>query len=232
MSSSDTHQPTVLGIETSEEFASVSICRGNIEWYGATFFLPRVHAMVVAPLIERAMKQAALNWKDIDAVAVGRGPGSYTGLRISTSIAKGICLAQSIPLVSVSTMENLAYQVFNHCSNAEWALVSLDARRSEVYAAILDRKGEFQMETKAFVLGDFDILSLVNDKSIVLAGSGSAKMMEFYHSSATWTFLKTIFPEAGTLARLAATKVENGEFEDIVNFEPDYLKPVYILPAR
>lgn len=228
MHSSKSASKTILSFETSAEFASVSLQRDTFELYGATFFLPMVHANVIAPLIEKAIGFTGLNWSGIDAIAIGKGPGSYTGLRIATSVAKGICMATNIPLISVSTLENIANQAFQVETECELALVSIDARRNEIFAAIYDRNLNAVLKPRAMVLGEIDVEHLVFGKSVVFAGSGTSKTLNYFNSNFDFCSLTGIFPTAQSLGQLALKKLNQSDFEDLTLFEPDYLKPVYI----
>ncbi|HRH35659.1 MAG TPA: tRNA (adenosine(37)-N6)-threonylcarbamoyltransferase complex dimerization subunit type 1 TsaB [Catalimonadaceae bacterium] len=228
MPSYNSESCVILSIETSAEFASVSIQRDGFELYGATFYLPQVHANVVAPLIEKSLIFSGLNWSQISAVAIGKGPGSYTGLRIATSVAKGICLARNLPLLSVSSLENIAFQVFMENTEADLALVSLDARRDEIYVALYDRELHPVLNSKAIVLGEIDFEKLTTGKKVVLAGSGSDKTFNFYSGISNWKICPHIYSGAKTVGQLALERAKRQDYEDVILFEPDYLKPVFI----
>lgn len=218
----------VLSLETSTEYCSVSLFQNGKELYGAIFFLHQTHSRSLAVLAEKAIRIAGVSWSELSAVAIGKGPGSYTGLRIATSLAKGICLAQNIPLISVSTLRNLAFQAFESQPNAELALVSIDARRMEVYMAIFDQSGNAFIQPIAQVLGMLDLDELLRDKNIVLTGDGSQKVLNFYQNPVSWRLIPGIFPDSKTLGILAYQAMDNKQFEEISSYEPEYVKPVYI----
>ncbi len=222
----------ILAIETSGSYCSVSISDEKTEWYGATFFLPQIHAKALAPLIEKAMLLSEKSWDEIDAVAVGSGPGSYTGLRIAVSMAKGICFGQSKPLIAVGTMENLAVQGFEKYPQTERILVALEARRDEVYAAILDRQLNFIMPTQAIVLGDFHPEPLLDHFNVLLLGDGTPKTSAFFGNPTAWKQDLEIFPDARSVAKVALRKPLEVQYEDLIQFEPDYIKPVFITVAK
>lgn len=218
----------ILSIETSAEFASVSLQIDGYEMYGATFFLPQVHANVVAPLIEKSLLLSGITWSQISAIAIGKGPGSYTGLRIATSIAKGICISRNISLISVSTLENIAFQAFMLDCEADLALVSIDARRNEIYVAVYDRELNPVLDSRALILGELNFEELTKGKRVTFAGSGSNKTLLFYSANSFWKLSPEVYPTAKVLGQLAQKRANLKEFEDLVFFEPEYLKPVFI----
>ena len=218
----------ILSLESSGNYGSVALSRGRDLLYSATSFLEHGHSALMAPLAEAAMKATEIRPNELNAIAVGAGPGSYTGLRIGVSLAKGMCFALGIPLISVGTMENMAFQAFKKYPDTEKVMALLDARRKEVYAAVFDRSLKILLPVQALVLDEIIENKFFVHESMVLAGDGGRKTMEHFRHPKNWTLSNAIFPNARSLALLAWMKFEKGEFENCANFEPEYIKPVYI----
>lgn len=224
----ENNPPIILAFESGGDETSVSILEGQKEIFGSTFFLPQMQSVMLAPMVEKAIRISGLGWKKINAVAVGKGPGSYTGLRIATSLAKGICFARNLPLMGISSMRNKAFQVFENHPEAEMALVSIDARRNEAYVSILERGGQEVLPSTALILSEVDLPALIGNKKVVLAGSGSSKIIAYFQKENDWILDDRISAHAYYAGLLAVRQFPNPVFEDLENFEPDYLKPVYI----
>ena len=131
----------ILAIDTSGKTASVAISDGARLLWEKTVFTKLTHSQVILPMVENALEETGLDYPDIDCIAIANGPGSYTGLRIGVSMAKGICYARNLKLLAVPTLELLAVPVLLREQVEEDALICpmLDARRMEVYAGIFDR---------------------------------------------------------------------------------------------
>ena len=191
---------TILHIETSTKNCSVSIAN-----CGELISLKEIntgdysHAEMLHPLINKALQESKLTIKDIEAIAVGKGPGSYTGLRIGVSAAKGLCFANDIPLISINSLEILA-QTMNIDSGL--IIPMIDARRMEVYAAIYDKNYNSIRETKAEIIDSQSFLDL--------------------HENAV--FIENAFPSAKEMTTISFHKFKNKTTEDVAYFEPFYLK--------
>lgn len=210
----------------------MAICSQQRVEYAATWFPDHGHSRLLAPLIQTALSATGLSVHQLDALAVGAGPGSYTGLRISTSVAKGICFGAAKPLIAVGTMENLAHQVFALHTGADCVVTLLDARRDEVYIAILDREMRFVLPVQARVLSDLPLPDLLGNRSAVLAGSGAAKTAAFFPSHENWKVDESLQPDAATTGRIALEKWANGQVENLAAFEPQYIKPVFFTQPK
>jgi tRNA threonylcarbamoyladenosine biosynthesis protein TsaB len=223
-------KPIILSIESSGNFGSVSLARGEEILYSSTSFIEQSHSAMLAPLIEKSLQATNLLPVDLQAIAVGSGPGSYTGLRIGVSLAKGLCFALKIPLISVGTMQNLAFQAIKK-SDKKKILCLLDARRNEVYAQAFDLELQSILPLNASVLETLQPEDFFLNQEMVLVGDGAKKTMAFFQFPTNWSVLEDIFPYARTVSALAFQKFETGEFESLADFEPEYLKPVYLTQA-
>jgi tRNA threonylcarbamoyladenosine biosynthesis protein TsaB len=173
------------------------------------------HAERLMPFIEEVLNNSGIEKHDLSAISVSGGPGSYTGLRIGVSTAKGICHALNIPLISVETLEVLKAQGKEECPDAELYFPMIDARRMEVYTK-LDGK------TEALVVDEASAARFVSQKSICFVGDGTEKCREVL-GGPNRTFIHT-YPDAAPACALVTQKFEDGEFEDIALYEPNYLK--------
>lgn len=179
------------------------------------------HSENLHVFIEEVLAEATFEKRKLDAIAVSKGPGSYTGLRIGVSAAKGLCFALDIPLLSTPTLEVLARQAKG---NNAYVIPMLDARRMEVYATVYNSNMEQVRETKAEILNENSFKEFLseNTKTIFL-GDGSGKFKPLCnHVSAL--FINDAFPSATEMAFIAEEKLTKGDVEDIAYFEPYYLK--------
>jgi tRNA threonylcarbamoyladenosine biosynthesis protein TsaB len=171
--------------------------------------------------VEWALEGAELSIKDIDAVCLGKGPGSYTGLRIGAASAKGFCYGLNIPLIAVNSLESIKEPFLGQ--NYDFIIPLVDARRMEVYTAVYDGKtGNEITPTEAKVLDETSFQEF-KDKKIIFVGDGAKKAKEILQLSNA-EFNEDIYPSAQYLVKKTLEKIENKEFEDIAYFEPFYLK--------
>ena len=215
--------PILLSLETSTDVCSVALHDHHILLAEAVIREPQAHASMLAPLIEKIVSEANISMRQIQAVAIASGPGSYTGLRIGASTAKGLCLALNVPLIAVGTLELLAYQGsrVNHLN--AWLCPMIDARRMEVYCLVTNAMLEIIRPVSATVVASGSFEELLEQSPVLFFGNGSAKCREVItHSSAF--FVDDIYPRASALGELAAKKLKAGEMEDLVGFTPFYLK--------
>ena len=180
-------------------------------------------------LISNLLISSEMNISELKAIAIGSGPGSYTGLRIGLSLAKGLCFSNDIPLVAVDSMQNIACQVFDENAHVDLVIVALDARRSEIYVAVLNKELRYLHHTCAIVLGENICLDLLlSNKKVAIAGDGALKTLKFYAGKQDWIIVPNKFAHAETLLKLSSEKIKNADFESLESFEPNYIKPVFI----
>lgn len=171
--------------------------------------------------VEWALEGAEISLKDIDAICLGKGPGSYTGLRIGAASAKGFCYGLKIPLIAVNSMESMIEPFLGE--NYDYVITLVDARRMEVYTAVYDGKiGVELSETKAKILDETSFEEF-KDKKVIFVGDGAKKAKDILQLPEA-DFREDIYPSAKFLVRRTLEKIENKEFEDIAYFEPFYLK--------
>ena len=215
--------PVILSLETSTDVCSVALHDGKSLLGQAEIHEPQAHAARLATLINDVSRSANIGLKQINAVAVTAGPGSYTGLRIGTSTAKGLCYALDIPLIAVGSLELLAFEGNNSNSSHAFLCPMIDARRMEVYCLVADYTLQIVQPVSAMVIDQSSFMELLDRHRVLFFGNGSNKCREVIsHSNAV--FVDDIYPRASVLGLMAGEKFGRKEFEDLVNFKPFYLK--------
>ncbi|MEP0212816.1 MAG: tRNA (adenosine(37)-N6)-threonylcarbamoyltransferase complex dimerization subunit type 1 TsaB [Cellulophaga sp.] len=221
----------ILNIETATTNCSVSVAKdGKVlalkEYNSASFS----HAEQLHIFIEEALKMASLTLKDINAIAVSKGPGSYTGLRIGVSAAKGLCFSLDVPLISIATLSSLAHQTKPKKNEAVVAV--LDARRMEVYSAVFLNDFTQVKETEAKIIEETSYEDVLNTYSKVhFVGSGAEKIKNTLDAANTAYILDAV-PSAKEMCALSFIKFKNSDFEDVAYFEPYYLKDFMIVKPK
>ncbi|PKF75137.1 tRNA (adenosine(37)-N6)-threonylcarbamoyltransferase complex dimerization subunit type 1 TsaB [Chryseobacterium sp. PMSZPI] len=171
--------------------------------------------------VEWALEGAGISLKEIDAVSLGKGPGSYTGLRIGAASAKGFCYGLQVPLITVNSLESMIEPFLGQ--NYDFIVPLIDARRMEVYTAVYDgATGKEVSETEAKIL-DENSFEEFKDKKVIFIGDGAKKTKEIVDLPNA-EFKEDVYPSAQHLVKRTLEKIENKEFEDTAYFEPFYLK--------
>ena len=175
-------------------------------------------------MIGEVLRLGGISYQDLKAVAVAKGPGSYTGLRIAVSTAKGLAYGLNLPLISFGTLPALCYQV-PYWSNVDLLCPMIDARRMEVFCGFYNAKTkEEAFPVEAVLVDETSFSEILNSNKVLFLGEGSAKCREVIkHPNAV--FLDSeIYPSSDFACKMVTEKFERGEFEDLVTFEPFYLK--------
>lgn len=210
----------ILNIETATKNCSVSLARnGETILYKEIAEQGYSHAEKLHVFIEEILKESQIDIKLLKAVAVSKGPGSYTGLRIGVSTAKGLCYALGIPLISVDTLAVLAQAV---TQNNGLIVPMIDARRMEVYSAVFDQNYNKIKEVQAEILTE-NSYSEVTD-TIYIVGDCQEKCKTVLTRSNFVFLSEIIFPSAQEMSALSYAKFLQNDFEDVAYFEPFYLK--------
>lgn len=213
----------LLSLETSTKMCSVALHKDGILLSYSSFMLEKSHSKVIIPLIDNILKDASLKREEIQAVAVAKGPGSYTGLRIGVSTAKGLCYALDIPLIGVSTLEAMAFEVNKYNYTRSHLCPMVDARRMEVYCAVYNNDNKEVEPVSASVIDAESFKVLLEKKEVIFFGDGSSKCRKVI-TSKNARFLDQIYPSALGIGALATNAYNQGRFEDLAYFEPFYLK--------
>lgn len=212
---------TIIHLETTTTNCSVCLAtEGMLITIKENASAKYSHSEELHPFILEILDSAAMKVTDLDAVAVSKGPGSYTGLRIGVSAAKGLCYALDIPLISISTLKVLAAQI---SPAAGYVIPLLDARRMEVYSAVFDHEMKEVREILAEVISEASFHKYLSEGPCTFIGPGAAKCAEvIQHENAF--FEPDLMPSAREMASLAWRKWQQKDFENVAYFEPYYLK--------
>jgi tRNA threonylcarbamoyladenosine biosynthesis protein TsaB len=212
---------SILCIETTTTNCSVALSvNGSVSVLVEDNSKQYSHAERLHTFIEQVLVEAKISKNNLDAIAVSKGPGSYTGLRIGVSAAKGLCFALDIPLISIPTLKSLALQVG---PNKGMIVSMLDARRMEVYSAVFSSEGNQIRETRAEILTENSFTQYLEEESVLFIGSGVEKF-EAICQDKNATFLNDKSPSAYQMAELAEAKYKISDIENVAYFEPYYLK--------
>jgi tRNA threonylcarbamoyladenosine biosynthesis protein TsaB len=220
--------PLILYIETSGEVCSVCLAKGEKVLGIKESIVYNSHASAVAVFVQELFTENNIVASNLNAVCVSAGPGSYTGLRIGVSLAKGICFANNLPLIAVSTLAAMANGAIASIKDANlWYCPMIDARRMEVYTAIYNNHLNIQQQEQPLILTDIPF-EIDYDK-IIFFGSGASKVLQI---NAEAKILKHFVVSATQLIALGIQYFEEKKFEDLAYFEPNYIKPFYSLALK
>ncbi len=217
----------ILQIETATTSCSVALAHDGHVLALKELNQRNVHAEVITLFIEEVMAAAGKKYSDLSAVAVSSGPGSYTGLRIGVSTAKGLCYALDIPLIAIETLSAMAEgAILNPAAPylpGTLLCPMIDARRMEVFTAVFDTSGNKVMPTEALVIEQDSFAGLLNGHQIIFFGDGAAKCREtLTHPNAV--FINDFVNSAAHFTAAARSKYDAKDFENLAYFEPYYLK--------
>jgi len=217
----------ILAIETATPVCSIAIFSESEIIIEKSTSEKNAHSSLLTVFMEEAMRESKLNFSDLDAVAVSKGPGSYTGLRIGVSAAKGLCYALDIPLIAVNTLQSMAGGLLvNYKEQKDDSILfcpMIDARRMEVYSAVFDSEIKVIRETKAEIIDENSFSEYLRKSKMIFFGDGAAKCKELIsHPNAE--FNDDFIPSATHMKSFALEKFRKNQFEDVAYFEPFYLK--------
>ena len=218
----------ILNIETATKNCSVSLAKN-----GDTITLREIaeegysHAEKLHVFIEEIIAENKISFEDLNAIAVSQGPGSYTGLRIGVSSAKGLCYALNIPMIAIDTLQSLAAQI----SISKGIIIPMiDARRMEVFSAIYDKSLNTLKPVSAEIITEESYQT--NEEEIHFLGDGASKCKEFLHKSNFIFYDEIIYPSAKQMSLLSFEKYKNSDTVDVAYFEPLYVKDFMITKKK
>ncbi len=221
----------ILHIETSAEICSVALSNENLLLAVEDIREPYQHASQLTLSIQSILKDTNYKLSQLKAVALSHGPGSYTGLRIGASVAKGICYALDKPLIAVSTLKSIARAANVADQDNVLYFPMIDARRQEVYTALYDATIKEMLPPHPLILNKANIQPYLDyDKKIILTGNGAQKGLHLFHEN-DFEYIPTPF-SAKNLVFDACEALRNKDFQDFVYYKPLYLKPPNITKPK
>lgn len=217
----------ILCIETATTVCSVCVTADEKILAAREINSGYTHAENLHVFIGEILKEANLTFAQLNAIAVSKGPGSYTGLRIGVSAAKGFCYALNIPLISVDTLQSMAMLAAANKKEDIYYCPMLDARRMEVYCAVYNSRGEEVLAVNALVLDEHSIQTFILDKPVCFFGDGMPKAKQLLQGINGAVFVENIMPSATAMVSIANTKLSQNNLENVALFEPFYLKEFF-----
>ena len=213
----------ILNIETATQHCSVGIARDGHVISIRESNEKNIHAAKVTVFAEEVCRESGVKMSELDAVAVSMGPGSYTGLRIGVSAAKGFCYALDIPLIAIPTLQSMALIAQKQSDKPDLFCPMIDARRMEVYTALFNQSNMEVKSTEALIIDDSSFTEELKSNNICFFGDGAEKCREVLEPKGM-IFIDGIKPDAKGMAVLSHAKFTDNNFEDLAYFEPFYLK--------
>ena len=223
----------ILCLETSTAVCSVALVENGKVIALRESLDGQNHAEKITIFIDEVMKEANVSYRDLDAVATSMGPGSYTGLRIGVSTAKGLCYAMEKPLIAVDTLAAMAYGFKDYKTTrlqdyklepASILCPMIDARRMEVYSAFFNEQLERISETNAIIIDENSFMEMKQNNHLYLFGDGADKLVSLFENDENITVVEKFHCSAAYMAELADKAFKNNDFVDTAYFEPFYLK--------
>ena len=223
----------ILNIDTATEAGSVCLARDGVSLGSRINLHQKDHAAVIVPFIQEIFKACNIDGSQIEAVAISGGPGSYTGLRVAASTAKGLCYAWGVPLIAVNTLEVMADGMR---STRPYGLPApgyfcpvIDARRMDVFTALYDADLQLIVQPTPMTV-DENFLAQYQQQPVCIFGTGMGKIEKLLSHKTNW-FFQEFTCHATYLAPLAERAFHEKQFQDLAYYEPAYLKPFYRPPA-
>ena len=222
----------ILNIETSTKVCSVCISLDGVVKGLKESSEEKTHAKLLTIFIDQLLIELNYKIADFDAISISKGPGSYTGLRIGVSTAKGLCYAKDLPLIAINTLQSMAKGVILKANSKDILMDDfensilvpmIDARRMEVYSAFFNSKGEFTRGVMAEIIDAESYKEILSNQKMIFFGDGSEKIKEIIkHENAI--FINNFNPSSSDMAGLSEIAYNKNKFEDVAYFEPFYLK--------
>jgi tRNA threonylcarbamoyladenosine biosynthesis protein TsaB len=219
----------ILNIESSTTNCSVSIAKN-----GVCIALQEVnegfsHSENLIVFVDNLLKDTETNVKDLNAIAVSAGPGSYTGLRIGVSSAKGLCFGLDTPLIAIDSLSIMTKQVLqtSEINSGDLLIPMFDARRMEIYTAVFDTNLKYIEPISAKIIIETSFIEYDNGNKVYYFGDGSNKCKEYFKRFKNFCHIDNLYPSSKYMSELSYLKFLDKKFEDVAYFEPNYLKDFY-----
>lgn len=219
-----------LVLDTSTSIGAVALYHNENLISTIALHQPNVHSEKIALIVHELLAIAKIDIENITHVAIAKGPGSYTGLRIGLAFAKSLCFGLNIPIIGYSTLLGQAATYFSLASQLQYFIIScLDAGRNEIYLSIYHPDGTLCNEWGATLLPHPELQTFCTNQSTIIIGNGTSKIQQYHPALNPRTiFISRVDNPVSGLGRFLFQKIENKNFENLITFEPDYFKPVQI----
>ena len=221
----------ILHIETATNVCSVALSEGEKLIALRESDEDKSHGALLTIFMDEVLKEGAFKATDMHAISVSKGPGSYTGLRIGTSTAKGLCYSLDIPLIGINTLEAMANSLAGFYKD-HLLCPMIDARRMEVYYTIMDTSQNVIEPTQSMIVEEDSLSEILKNNLVVFFGNGSTKCKPNFSKHSNAIFVDSIYPTAKSIGMLALDKFRSDDFEDLAYFEPFYLKEFLATKAK
>jgi tRNA threonylcarbamoyladenosine biosynthesis protein TsaB len=223
----------ILALETATGVSSVAIYQGGALMGLYEFHTDRLHARLISVMVDRLLTDLGLQPSALAAVGMGSGPGSYTGLRVGVSVAKGLCMALDIPLLAINSLESLAWSVEDLAQSLDARICAMiDARRMEVFLGCFDREIQQQGAISAHLLEIGSLDHLLAEGRVLFVGDGVEKAIPLLEHHPNALPLPHRRSSAGGMGKALQRRFLTGMFEDLVLFEPFYLKDFVVTQSK
>lgn len=222
----------ILNLETATTVCSVSLAENGRQICARELDQGFTHAENLHGFILEVLKEAGLEARQLNAVAVSKGPGSYTGLRIGVSTAKGLAYALGVPLIAVDTLQIMSHKARSLATGEGFYCPMIDARRMEVYTAFYNTALDQVQPIEALIVDESSIQAFRQYSKIWFFGDGMPKCRELLSQLPAADFIDNCFPSASHMCELSFHKFQAGAVEDVAYFEPFYLKDFLITAKK
>ncbi len=213
----------ILSIESSTNICSVCLSNNGNLLFDQTLLIEKSHSEKLVKMVENIFDITPYNKEDLSSISISLGPGSYTGLRIGLSTAKGLCMGLNIPIIGVNTLKSMAYCINKVNINKNLICPMIDARRDEVYCMILNHNLEEVEPLQAKIIEPESFKNIFKQNKVVFFGDGSNKVKKILRSENA-IFIDEIYPAAEYIGKLSYQKYLKSELNDLDELEPIYLK--------
>ena len=221
----------ILNIETATHVCSVALSKDGVTLDLIENFEDKTHAELLTVFIEQILERNHIVSENLSAICVSEGPGSYTGLRIGISVAKGLCYGLKIPLISIPTLKAMAFGAEKIISDKEILCPMIDARRMEVYTTLYSSDLEIIENVHAKIIDSDSFSKILQTHTVLFFGTGSEKCKSTILNPNA-QFIDKTFISASNMSYLGFEKFKNKEFEDVAYFEPFYLKEFQAIKSQ
>lgn len=214
----------LLSIDTATKVCSVALHEDERLLASQHLHIDKSHSGLLTVLVENVLYYAGYKLNEVTAVAVSEGPGSYTGLRIGASTAKGLCFSLGVPLIAVNTLQAMAQGMRKFAEEESLLCPMIDARRMEVYSMLVSKEGKVVQEPQAKIIEASSFSTELQQTKMYFFGDGAGKCRPLLGGSSNARFIPEVVPSAVQVGELALEKVRKEDFVDVAYFEPFYLK--------